>query len=169
MHNSNYTNVEIGTHKFWGTFWDWLEERLLKLLKVFSSIWIVALILFVFNRHRFLQEIYSLLQSPQYKEKLFIKNVKVHNSPVGANCSAWLGGKYKIFRYSVCGYSNWTRKDGWVIRDVCLNLGESLKWFIHSGVRVKFTMLFQKYCGLRFNHPCFITVDLDYLCLVSTI
>ena len=44
-------------------------------------------------RHRFLQEIYSLLQSPRYKDNLFIKNVKIHNTPVGANCTAWLGGK----------------------------------------------------------------------------
>ncbi|KAK3730365.1 hypothetical protein QZH41_014846 [Actinostola sp. cb2023] len=43
-------------------------------------------------KHRLMQEIYILLQSPQYKDKLFIKTVKMHQTPVNANSTAWLGG-----------------------------------------------------------------------------
>ncbi|EDO40166.1 predicted protein, partial [Nematostella vectensis] len=43
-------------------------------------------------KHRLMQEIYLLLQSPKYKDKLFIKTVKMHQPPVNANITAWLGG-----------------------------------------------------------------------------
>ncbi|KXJ24727.1 Actin-related protein 10 [Exaiptasia diaphana] len=43
-------------------------------------------------KHRLIQEIYILLQSPQYKDRLFIKTVKMHQTPVSSNCAAWLGG-----------------------------------------------------------------------------
>lgn len=43
-------------------------------------------------RHRLMQEIYCLLQSPRYKENLFMKTIKMHQTPVSANCTSWLGG-----------------------------------------------------------------------------
>lgn len=43
-------------------------------------------------KHRLLQEIYCLLQSPRYKENLFMKTIKMHQIPVTANCTSWLGG-----------------------------------------------------------------------------
>ncbi|XP_020614461.1 actin-related protein 10-like [Orbicella faveolata] len=43
-------------------------------------------------KHRLLQEIYCLLQSPRYKENLFIKTIKMHRTPVSPNCTSWLGG-----------------------------------------------------------------------------
>lgn len=39
-----------------------------------------------------MQEIYCLLQSPRYKENLFMKTIKMHQAPVSANCTSWLGG-----------------------------------------------------------------------------
>ncbi|RMX35520.1 hypothetical protein pdam_00003835 [Pocillopora damicornis] len=44
-------------------------------------------------KHRLLQEIYCLLQSPRYKENLFMKTIKMHQIPVTANCTSWLGGR----------------------------------------------------------------------------
>lgn len=43
-------------------------------------------------KHRLMQEIYCLLQSPRYKENLFMKTIKMHQTPVSANCTSWLGG-----------------------------------------------------------------------------
>ncbi|KAJ7365540.1 Actin- protein 10 [Desmophyllum pertusum] len=43
-------------------------------------------------KHRLLQEMYCLLQSSEYKENLFIKTIKMHQTPVSANCTSWLGG-----------------------------------------------------------------------------
>lgn len=43
-------------------------------------------------KHRLMQEIYCLLQSPRYKENLFMKTIKMHQTPISANCTSWLGG-----------------------------------------------------------------------------
>ncbi|KAK2561837.1 Actin-related protein 10 [Acropora cervicornis] len=45
-------------------------------------------------KHRLMQEIYCLLQSPRYKENLFMKTIKMHQTPVSANCTSWLGERY---------------------------------------------------------------------------
>ncbi|CAH3197374.1 unnamed protein product [Porites evermanni] len=44
-------------------------------------------------KHRLMQEIYCLLQSPRYKENLFMKTIKMHQTPISANCTSWLGGE----------------------------------------------------------------------------
>lgn len=43
-------------------------------------------------KHRLMQEIYCSLQSPRYKENLFMKTIKMHQTPISANCTSWLGG-----------------------------------------------------------------------------
>lgn len=42
-------------------------------------------------KHRLLQELHSLLQSTKYQNRLSIKTIKLHDTPVKANCVAWLG------------------------------------------------------------------------------
>lgn len=41
---------------------------------------------------RLKQELLSLIQSDQYKDKLFVKTFKFHKAPSKANFTAWLGG-----------------------------------------------------------------------------
>uniref|UniRef100_A0A8D8LT25 Actin-related protein 10 n=1 Tax=Cacopsylla melanoneura TaxID=428564 RepID=A0A8D8LT25_9HEMI len=43
-------------------------------------------------KYRLLQELRTLLESPFYKDKLFIKNFKFHEFPAKENYVAWLGG-----------------------------------------------------------------------------
>lgn len=41
---------------------------------------------------RLKSELHRLIESDQYKDKLFIKNVKFHTAPAKQNFTAWLGG-----------------------------------------------------------------------------
>ncbi|XP_026687707.1 actin-related protein 10-like isoform X2 [Diaphorina citri] len=43
-------------------------------------------------KYRLLQELRTLIESPPYKDKLFIKNFKFHEFPAKENYVAWLGG-----------------------------------------------------------------------------
>ncbi|KAK2140954.1 hypothetical protein LSH36_1198g00002 [Paralvinella palmiformis] len=43
-------------------------------------------------QHRILTELYSLLNSPRYKNRLALKSFKFHHPPSKRNCVAWLGG-----------------------------------------------------------------------------
>lgn len=67
---------------------------------------------FLFFRHRLLQEIYCLLQSPQYKENLFIKTIKMHQTPVSPNCTSWLGGMSFDMVLLLSGYSSYSVGEG---------------------------------------------------------
>ena len=66
-----------------------------RISKLFSLLAIgLIIIMFILTcRHRLLQEIYCLLQSLRYKENLFMKTIKMHQIPVTANCTSWLGGR----------------------------------------------------------------------------